>query len=106
MTILTLTFNQPGKIVKIKFVALVTTFVLTTGCAMRGSTYPPELPNDSSPAASNAFRGSSSAGTQQAGAGRPNARSRAEVHAEAVEAVKHYKSTQSEERDDFNPFAR
>ena len=90
----------------IKFVALATTFVLTTGCALNGPTNPSELPNVSSPAASNASRGSSSAGTQQTGAGRPTGRSRAEVHAEAVEAVKHYKSTQSEERDYFNPYAR
>ena len=106
MTILNLTLNQPEKIVKIKFVALATTFVLTTGCALSGSSYPPERPNGSAPAASNDFRGSSSAGTQQAGAGRPTGRSRAEVHAEAVEAVKHYKSTQSEERDFFNPYAQ
>ena len=90
----------------IKFVALATTFVLTTGCALNGPTISSELRNDSSPSASNAFRGSSWAGAQQVGAGRPTGRSRAEVHAEAVEAVKHYKSTQSEERDFFNPYAQ
>lgn len=90
----------------IKFVALATALALTTGCAVNGATNRPELRNDSSRAASNAFRGASSAGTQQAGAGRPTGRSRAEVHAEAVEAVKHYKSTQSEERDFFNPYAQ
>lgn len=106
MTILVLTLNQPEKTVNIKFVALASTFVLTTGCARNHLTDRPELPNESSPAASNASRGPSSAGTQQAAAGRPTGRSRAEVHAEAVETVKHYKSTQSEERDYFNPYAR
>ena len=48
----------------------------------------------------------SSAGAQQTSAGGPTGRTRAEVYAEAVEAVKHYKSTQSEERDNFNPYAR
>lgn len=90
----------------IKFAALVTTFLLTTGCAMNGTTNPPQLPNDSSPVAGATSSGSSSAGTQMASAGGPAGRTRAEVHAEAVEAVKHYKSTQSEERDQFNPFAR
>lgn len=42
---------------------------------------------------------------QQTAAGGPSVRTRAEVHAEAVEAVKHYQSTQSEERDYFNPYA-
>ncbi len=41
-----------------------------------------------------------------ASADRPAGRTRAEVHAEAVEAVKHYKPTQEEERDYFNPYAR
>jgi hypothetical protein len=106
MTILVLTLNQPEKIVNIKFAALATTFFLTTGCALNGPTNPPELPNDSSPIASNTASGSSTAGTQQASAGRPTGRTRAEVHAEAVEAVKNYQSTQSEERDFFNPYAR
>jgi hypothetical protein len=103
---LVLTSNQPEKIVNIKFVALATTFLLTTGCALNGPTNPPELPNDISPIASNTSMGSSLAGTQQASAGRPTGRTRAEIYAEAVEAVKHYKSTQSEERDYFNPFAQ
>jgi hypothetical protein len=105
VTILVLTLNQPEKIVNIKFAALATTFLLSTGCALNGPTNPPELPNDSSPTASNTSSGSSSAGTQQASAGRTG-RTRAEVHAEAVEAVKNYKSTQQEERDYFNPYAR
>jgi hypothetical protein len=88
----------------IKFVApLATALALTTGCAVNGPTNPSDLRNDSARAASTGFRGASSSGTEQAGAGRPTGRSRAEVHAEAVEAVKHYKSTQSEERDFFNP---
>lgn len=91
---------------KIKFVALSTTFLLTTGCALNGPASPPQLPDDSSPVASTTSTGSSLAGTQQASAGSYAGRTRAEVHAEAVEAVKHYKSTQSEERDYFNPYAR
>lgn len=90
----------------IKFAALATTFLLTTGCAMNGPTTPPQLPNDSSPVAGATSSGSSSAGTQMASAGAPAGRTRAEVNAEAVEAVKHYKSTQSEERDFFNPYAQ
>ena len=84
----------------IKMAALATSFLLTTGCAMNGPTNPSEPPNDSSPMASKSTR------TQQASAGRPTGRTRAEVHAEAVEAVKNYKSTLEEERDYFNPYAR
>jgi hypothetical protein len=106
MTILVLTLNQPEKIVNIKFAALAATFLLTSGCALNGPTKPPELPNDSPPVASTTSSGSSSAGTQQASSSSPAGRTRAEVYAEAVEAVKHYQSTQSEERDYFNPYAR
>jgi hypothetical protein len=106
VTILDLTLNQPEKIVNIKFSALATTFLLTTGCAMNGTATPPPAPSDSSPVAGATSSGSSSAGTQQASAGPRAGRTRAEVHAEAVEAVKHYQSTQSEERDYFNPFAK
>jgi hypothetical protein len=90
--------------VNIKFATLTMTFLLTTGCAMNGPTNPPQLPNDSSPVAGATTSGSSSAGAMQASEG-PAGRTRAEVYAEAVEAVKHYKSTQSEERDYFNPYA-
>ena len=86
----------------IKLTALATTLLLTTGCATNG----PTTPTESSPAASNTSMGSSSAGTQQASPDRPAGRTRAEVHAEAVEAVKHYKPTQEEERDFFNPYAK
>lgn len=89
----------------IKFAALAMMFLLTTGCAMNGPISPPQLPNDSSPVAGATSTGSSGAGMQQAGAGTAG-RTRAEVYAEAVEAVKHFKSTQSEERDYFNPYAR
>lgn len=90
----------------IKFATLATTFLLTTGCAMNGPTNPPQPPNDSSPVAGATSSGSSSAGGQTASAGAPAVRTREQVYAEAVEAVKHYKSTQSEERDFFNPYAR
>lgn len=88
----------------IKFAALATTFLVITGCALNGPTTPPQLPNDSSPVAGATSTGSSSAGMQTASGG-PAHRTREEVYAEAVEAVKHYKSTQSEERDFFNPYA-
>lgn len=90
----------------IKFAVLVTTFLLTTGCALNGPIKPAQLPDDSSPVAGATSTGSSGAGTQQTSAGGSSGRTRAEVYAEAVEAVKHYKSTQSEERDYFNPYAR
>lgn len=89
----------------IKFAAVAATFLLTAGCA-NGPISPPQLPSDSSPVAGATSSGSSSAGTQMASADRPAGRTRAEVHAEAVEAVKHYKPTQEEERDYFNPYAR
>ncbi|WLI88296.1 hypothetical protein Q4S45_16355 [Massilia sp. R2A-15] len=87
----------------VKFAALATTCLLATGCAMNGPINPPQSPNDSSPVAGATTSGSSAAGTQQAAGS--EGRTRAEVYAEAVETVKHYKSTQSEERDYFNPFA-
>jgi hypothetical protein len=99
MTNLVLTLNPPEKIVNIKLAGLATTFFVTTGCALNGP------PPDNSPVASNTSMGSSLAGTQQASAGRSTGRTREEVQAEAVEAVKHYKSTQFEERDYFNPYA-
>ena len=67
----------------IKFAALATTFLLTTGCAMNGTTNPPQLPNDSSPVAGATSSGSSG-GTQMASAGGPAGRTREEVQAEAV----------------------
>jgi hypothetical protein len=91
--------------VNIKFAGLATTFLLTTGCAMNGPINPPQLQDDSSPVAGATSRGTSSAGTQQASAAGPSGPTRAEIYAEAVETVKHYKSTQSEERDYFNPYA-
>lgn len=100
-----MTLNQLEKIVKIKLATLATTLLVISGCALNGPTHSPEPPTDSSSMASNTSMGASSAGTQQASAGRATGRTRAEVAAEAVEAVKHYKSTQSEERDYFNPYA-
>ena len=95
-----LTFNPPEKIVNIQFAALAMAFLVTSGCAMSVPTHPA-----GAPVAGNTSIGSSSAGTQQASAGRSAAKTRDEVHAEAVEAVTHYQSTQSEERDYFNPYA-
>jgi hypothetical protein len=91
--------------VNLKSAALVTAFLLTGGCgALNGETRPPGPADDGSPAASDSSSGASSAATLQAAATRPLGRTRAEVHAEAVEAVKHYKSTQQEEREYFLPW--
>lgn len=90
----------------IKFASLATTFLLTTGCALNGPITPPQLPDDSPPVAGSTSRGSSGAGTQQTSAGGPTGMARAEVYADAVTAVNDYKSTQSEERDYVNPYAR
>jgi hypothetical protein len=92
--------------VNLKYAALATAFLLTSGCgALNGETRPRGPADNSSPVASDTSSGASSAATQQASAARPLGRTRAEVHAEAVEAVKHHKSTSQEERDYFLPWA-
>ena len=100
-----LTLNPPEKIVNIQFAALAMAFLVTSGCALSVPNHSAGAPTGSLPAANTTAMGSSSAGTQQASAGRSTGRTREEVHAEALEAVTHYKSTQSEERDYFNPYA-
>jgi hypothetical protein len=95
--------NKREKIVNIKFAALAAALLLTAGCGtMNGPTHPPEQTDDSVGNTSTS-EGSSAVGTQQSG--RPAGRTRAEVRAEAVEAVKNHKSTLQEERDFFNPYA-
>jgi hypothetical protein len=85
--------------VNLKLAALATAFLLISGCsALNGET------GTGAPVASDTSSGASSSAAQQASAARPMGRTRAEVHAEAVEAVKHYKSTQQEERDYFLPW--
>jgi cAMP phosphodiesterase len=93
--------------VNLKLAALATAFLLISGCsALNGETTPQGPADDRSPVAIDTSRGASSAATQQASsAARPQGRTRAEVHAEAVEAVKHYKSTSQEERDYFLPWS-
>ena len=88
---------------KIKFSALATVFLLASGCAQNATVKPPAEPAVSSQVASATARGSSSAGTQHASAG-PAGRTRADVHAEALEAVRRYKSTMAEELEYFNPY--
>ncbi len=82
---------------------MVAAFTLLSGCAgYRGYQQPNDL--DIVPQAGITSSGSSAGGQQAAGG--PRERTRAEVHAEAVDAAKHYKSTLDQERDWFNPFAR
>lgn len=87
----------------IKFAALTTVFLLASGCAQNGTIKPPSEPDSSSPVAGDTSRGSSSIAMQQTSAGSANGRTRAEVHAEAVLAVKNYKSTMQEELEYFQP---
>lgn len=86
-----------------KFAALATVFLLASGCAQNGTVKPPSEPDSSSPVAGATSRGSSSIAMQQTSAGSPAGRTRAEVHAEAVLAVKNYKSTMQEELEYFLP---
>lgn len=87
----------------IKCVALAA-FALLCGCAGQQRAY--EEPNDLNivPQAGMTSSGSSAGGQQAAGG--PRARTREQVHAEAVQAMKNYQSTLDQERDWFNPFAR
>lgn len=77
--------------------------LLIGGCAQYGTVNPPAQPDVGSPIAGTTASGASAAGRQ--GAGGPRARTRAEVHAEAVQAVKDYQSTLEQELEWFNPYA-
>lgn len=83
--------------------AAVAALALLCGCAQYRAY---EEPNDLDivPQAGLTSSGSSAGGQQAAGG--PRERTREQVRAEAVDTVKHYKSTQDQERDWFNPFAR
>lgn len=89
-----------------KLAALAAALLLTSGCsALNGKTTPQGPADDRWPDAVDPSGGASSAARQQtSSAARPQGRTRAEVHDEAVEAVKHYKSTSQEERDYFLPW--
>lgn len=84
--------------------AIVAACALLAGCAgYSGYT----APNDQTivePQAASTSSGSSSGGQQAAGG--PRERTREQVQAEAVDTVKHYQSTQQQERDWFNPLVR
>jgi hypothetical protein len=69
-------------VVKLKIPVLAIVVLLASGCAAINAGAPPA--------------------TREAHVGR----TRAEVHAEAVEAAKHHKSTLQEEVDFFNQYAR
>ena len=83
--------------------AVATAFVFMGGCAQTGDVRPPSAPADNYPAAGSTSSGASSAGTQSAGTGQ---RSRAEVHAEAVQEVRNHKPTLMDELEWFNPFVQ
>jgi hypothetical protein len=87
-----------------KCAVLATAFVFMGGCAQTGDVKPPPQESEIYPAESGATStGSSGAGQQGAGTGQ---RTREEVHAEAVDAVKHHKSTLMDELEWFNPFVK
>lgn len=86
----------------VKFATVATVFLLASGCAQNGAVKPPAEPDVSSPIAGATSRGSSLA-MQQTSAGSPTVRTRAEVHAEAVQTVRNYKSTMQEELEYFLP---
>lgn len=86
-----------------KFAALASVFLLASGCAQNGTINPPSEPDSSSPVAGDTSRGSSSIAMQQTSAGSPTGRTRAKVHAEAMLAVKNYKSTMQDELEYFQP---
>ena len=85
----------------VKFATVATVFLLASGCAQNGAVKPPAEPDVSSPIAGATSRGSSTA--MQTSAGSPTGRTRAEVYAEAVQAVKNYKSTMQEDIEYFQP---
>jgi hypothetical protein len=86
-----------------KLTAVAAVVLLASGCAQNAPVKPPAQPATNSPVASSTSSGASSTGTQQASPAAPAGRTREEVHAEAVEAVKHYKSTLQEELEYFQP---
>lgn len=85
-----------------KFTALASVFLLVSGCAQNGAVKPPSEPDSSSPVAGTTSRGSSSMAMQTA-SGSHTGRTRAEVHSEAVLAVRNYRSTMQEELEYFVP---
>jgi hypothetical protein len=73
----------------LKIPALATVFLLMCGCALTEPGKAPAGNNDNAAVAA------------QSPAASPGHRTREEVHAEAVEAAKHHKSTMQEELDFF-----
>jgi hypothetical protein len=83
---------------------LATAFVFMGGCAQTGSVRPPPQADEIyAPDAGVTSSGASTSGQTNAGSGE---RSREEVHAEAVEAVRNHKSTLMDELEWFNPFVK
>lgn len=87
----------------IKFASGAAVLLLVSGCAQNPTVKPPAEPPVSSPVAGDTSRGSSMIAAEQGGTGVQRARTRAEVHAEAVEAVRNYKSTLVDEHEWFMP---
>jgi hypothetical protein len=92
------------EVMGLKSAVLATAFVFMGGCAQTGSVKPPPQQDEIyAPDAGVTSSGASTSGRTSAGGGE---RSREEVHAEAVEAVRNHKSTLMEELEWFNPFVK
>jgi hypothetical protein len=87
--------------VNVKLPVLATFFLLTSGCALNGPVKSPAEENVNAPIQSAASSGGAPAAMQQVQAVSPAGRTRAEVHAEALEAAKHHKSTLQEDLEFF-----
>lgn len=86
-----------------RIAVLATAFALIGGCAQTSDVRPPTEPYEGYSDAGTTSSGASSSGRESAGASQ---RTREEVHAEAVEAVRNHKSTLMDELDWFNPFVK
>jgi hypothetical protein len=92
------------EVMGLKSAVLATAFVFMGGCAQTGTVRPPPQQDEIyAPDAGVTSSGASTSGRTSAGGGE---RSREEVHAEAVEAVRNHKSTLMDELEWFNPFAK
>lgn len=81
------------------FPALATVLLLTSGLALADPVKAPTTKYDDPPSAAAAATGAPAVGRAPAPAASSAARTREEVHAEAVEAVRHHRSTFSQDLD-------
>lgn len=88
-----------------RIAVLATAFAFIGGCAQtgNGNVRPPSEPYEGYSDFDTTSSGASSSGRESAGTSQ---RTRAEVHAEAMEAVRHHKSTLMDELEWFNPFVK